>query len=196
MHTQHRCPWVGDDPLYVKYHDEEWGLPLHDDQQWFEFLSLEAFQAGLSWYTILLKRENFQRAFDHFDPERVANYGETKVAELLADAGIVRNRLKVRATIHNAQVFLKLQQTHGSFDQYIWQFVEGKPIQNHWKQMKDVPANTPLSDKLSKTLKKEGFKFMGSTVVYAFMQATGLVNDHLMHCFRQKEVAAYSESDY
>ena len=184
----HRCSWCGDDPLYVRYHDEEWGVPFHDDRQWFEFLTLETFQAGLSWYTILVKRENFREAFDNFQPEIIAKYDEEKVAELLGNAGIVRNRLKVRATISNAQTFLKIQSEYGSFDQYIWQFVDGKPIQNKWKNMSDVPATTPLSDQLSKTLKKQGFKFVGSTVVYAFMQATGMVNDHVVDCFRYREV--------
>lgn len=187
-HTLQRCSWCGDDPLYVKYHDEEWGIPLHDERAWFEFLTLETFQAGLSWYTILVKRENFREAFDNFNPEMVAKYDEEQIGKLLQNKGIVRNRLKVRATVHNAQTFLDIQSQYGSFNNYIWQFVDGKPIQNEWKSMSDVPATTPLSDHLSKALKKQGFKFVGSTVVYAFMQATGMVNDHVVDCFRYMEI--------
>lgn len=178
------CPWVGDDSLMKEYHDNEWGEPVHDDKKWFEFLLLEAFQAGLSWKTILYKRESFRAAFDAFDYEKIAQYDEAKVESLLLDAGIIRNRLKVLATISNAQAFMKLQEEEGSFNSFIWDFVDGEPIVNGWSSITDVPATTPLSDQLSKILKKRGFKFVGSTICYAFMQATGLVNDHLVGCFR------------
>lgn len=184
-----RCWWCGEDPLYVEYHDTEWGVPVKDDEKLFEFLILETFQAGLSWITVLRKRENFRKAFDQFDYKKIAMYSEEKVQELLQDTGIIRNKLKIRATITNAQAFLKIQQEFGSFSTYIWGFVDGKPIQNNFKEKADVPANTALSDTISKDLKKRGFKFVGTTVMYAHMQATGMVNDHLVSCFRHSEVA-------
>ncbi len=185
-----RCDWCGSDPLYVAYHDTEWGVPLKDEQALFEFLILETFQAGLSWITVLRKRENFRRAFDNFDYQLIANYSSEKIEKLLLDPGIIRNRLKVKATVSNAQAFIKVQQEFGSFSNYIWGFVNGEPIINAFKTMKDLPANTPLSDSISKDLKQRGFKFVGSTVVYAHMQATGMVNDHITSCFRYKEVQA------
>ncbi len=186
--TKQRCWWCGEDPLYMEYHDNEWGTPVYDDASLFEFLILETFQAGLSWITILRKRENFRKAFDNFDYKKIALYDETKVQLLLQDAGIIRNKLKVRATISNAIAFMEVQKEFGSFSKYIWGFVDGKPIQNSLKSKKEVPANTALSDAISKDLKKRGFKFVGSTVIYAQMQATGMVNDHLTDCFRYKEV--------
>lgn len=183
-----RCWWCGEDPLYVTYHDTEWGVPVKDDDKLFEFLILETFQAGLSWITVLKKRENFRSAFDDFNYKKIAAYSEEKVQSLLQDAGIIRNKLKVRATITNAQAFMKIQQEYGSFSAYIWGFVDGKPIQNSVQNKSEVVANTPLSDAISKDLKQRGFKFVGSTVIYAHMQATGMVNDHLVDCFRHKEV--------
>ncbi len=183
-----RCAWPGKDPLYLTYHDEEWGVPVYDETKLFEFLLLETFQAGLSWITILRKRENFRKAFDDFDYKKIANYSEEKIASLLQDAGIIRNKLKVRSAVTNAQAFIEIQKEFGSFKKYIWAFVDGKPIQNTFKSMSEMPANTPLSDTISKDLKKRGFKFVGSTVVYAHMQATGMVNDHLESCFRYNEV--------
>ncbi len=183
-----RCPWCGKDPIYVKYHDTEWGVPVYDDAILFEFLILESFQAGLSWITILRKRENFRKAFDNFDYKKIAKYPESKIQALLQDEGIIRNQLKVRAAVINAQEFMKVQKEFGSFSNYIWGFVNGKPIKNKLKSMSDAQATTPLSDTISKDLKKRGFKFMGSTVVYAHMQATGMVNDHLVDCFRYKLV--------
>ncbi|KIC63838.1 DNA-3-methyladenine glycosylase I [Chryseobacterium taiwanense] len=177
-----RCGWCEKDDLYRKYHDEEWGRPIYDDETIFEFLILESFQAGLSWYTILSKRENFRKAFDDFDYKKIASYSDEKVEELMQDSGIIRNRLKVLATITNAQKFQEVQKEFGSFSNYIWGFVDGKPIDNNPKTLKDVPATTEISDALSKDLKKRGFKFMGSTVVYAHMQATGMVNDHVEGC--------------
>jgi DNA-3-methyladenine glycosylase I len=179
-----RCPWCGTDPLYVRYHDEEWGVPVHDELQHFEFLVLETMQAGLSWFTVLKKRENFRLAFDGFDPEKVSRYDEEKVQQLLQDAGIIRNQLKIRATINNANRFLEVQKEWGSFDRYIWSFVDHKPIINQWTSIKQVPASTSLSDKISKDLIKRGFKFVGTTVIYAHIQAIGMVNDHLVDCFR------------
>ena len=184
----HRCSWPKDDPLYVKYHDEEGGVPVYDDDTLFEFLILETFQAGLSWITVLRKRENFRKAFDNFDYKKIANYGEDKYVELLQNSGIIRNKLKIKATITNAQAFIKIQEAFGSFSDYIWAFVDGKPIKNALKDHRDAPANTPLSDTISKDLKKRGFKFVGTTVVYAHMQATGMVNDHEVSCFRYHEV--------
>ena len=178
-----RCSWCEKDDLYRDYHDYEWGIPVYEDDKLFEFLILETFQAGLSWYTILKKRENFRKAFDQFNYKKIVNYTEEKVQELLLDEGIIRNQLKIRATISNAQAFIKVQEEFGSFSKYIWGFVEGKPIDNKPKTTKDVPATTPLSDALSKDLKKRGFKFVGSTVMYAHMQATGMVNDHVEDCF-------------
>jgi len=183
-----RCAWANSGPLYVEYHDKEWGVPLHDDRKLFELLILEGAQAGLSWSTILKKRENYRRAFDGFDPRIVATYGDGKVQQLLADAGIVRNRLKIAAAIQNAKAFLAIRQEFGSFDVYIWRFVGGKPKKNAWKALREIPARTPESDAMSKDLIKRGFKFVGSTICYAFMQAAGLVNDHVVDCFRYDEV--------
>ena len=183
-----RCEWGDSDSLYVPYHDEEWGVPLHDDRTLFEFLILEGAQAGLSWLTILRKRDHYRKVFDGFDAEKMARYGDKKVEDLLADAGIVRNRLKVRSAISNAQIFLAIQDESGSFDSYIWQFIGGQPRKNSWRSMEDIPANTPESDAMSKDMKKRGFKFVGSTICYAFMQATGMVNDHVVDCFRYNQV--------
>jgi DNA-3-methyladenine glycosylase I len=174
--------------MMIAYHDAEWGVPVHDDRLFFEFLTLEGAQAGLSWSTILRKRPNYRKAFERFDPRKVARYGEDKVAALLADAGIVRNRLKIAATIQNAHAFLTTQKEFGSFDAYVWQFVQGKPLQNRWRASGDVPAKTAESDALSKDLTRRGYRFVGSTICYAFMQATGMVNDHLTDCFRHKEL--------
>lgn len=185
---QQKCGWCMGDTLYEKYHDEEWGVPIKDDARLFEFLILETFQAGLSWITILRKRENFRKAFDQFDPLQISEYTEEKIQSLLQDSGIVRNRLKVRATVINAQEFIKVQEQHGSFGNYIWGFIDGRPIKNKVQNYKNVPATTPLSDTISKDLKKKGFKFVGSTVIYAYMQATGMVNDHEINCFRYYEV--------
>lgn len=183
-----RCEWSGSDPLYVQYHDTEWGVPLHDDRALFEFLVLEGAQAGLSWLVILRKRKNYRKAFSGFDPVKVARYGDKQFTRLMNDAGIVRNRLKIQATIQNARAFLKVQDEFGSFDQYIWGFVNGKPIVNAWQSLKEIPAKTPLSETISKDLLKRGFRFVGPTIVYAHMQATGMVNDHLTHCFRYREL--------
>jgi DNA-3-methyladenine glycosylase I len=185
-----RCTWCGEDSLYITYHDKEWGVPVKDDRTLFEFLILETFQAGLSWITVLRKRENFRQAFDHFDYKKVASYGEEKIAELLQNEGIIRNKLKVRAAVTNAQAFIEVQKEFGTFSNYIWDFVDHVPIKNHFQSMKDLPANTPLSDAISKDLKKRGFKFVGTTVVYAHMQATGMVNDHVVDCFRHDEVSS------
>ncbi|MCC7520293.1 MAG: DNA-3-methyladenine glycosylase I [Flavobacteriaceae bacterium] len=179
-----RCQWVSSDPLYLKYHDEEWGVPVYEDQKLFEFLILETFQAGLSWLTVLRKRENFRAAFADFDFHQVATFDEDKIQELLQNAGIIRNQLKIRAAVSNAHAFLKVREEFGSFSAYIWQFTDGKPVVNHWETIKQVPASTPLSDCISKDLKKRGFKFVGTTVVYAHMQATGMVLDHTTNCFR------------
>ncbi len=186
-----RCPWAKTE-LYVQYHDTEWGVPQHDDRLLFEFLILEGAQAGLSWETILKKRENYREAFDQFDPGVVARYGQKKVKVLLANPGIIRNRLKIETAIKNAQAFLAVQAEFGTFDHYIWGLVEGLPKQNRWKSLSVVPARTPESDAVSKDLKKRGFKFVGSTICYAFMQAVGMVNDHLVDCFRHAELANYS----
>lgn len=183
-----RCDWAKND-LAIDYHDKEWGVPLHDDQRLFEFLILEGAQAGLSWDTILAKRENYRKAFDKFDPKKVAKYGEEKFEELLQNEGIVRNKLKVRSATRNANAFLKVVEEFGSFDKYIWSFVDGKPIVNKFKEMSDVPASTEISDAMSKDLKKRDFNFVGSTICYAFMQATGMVNDHLVSCFRYEELS-------
>lgn len=179
-----RCAWVGDDPLYITYHDEEWGVPVHDDQTHFEYLLLDGAQAGLSWLTILRKRENYRRAFDNFDPQKVAEYGEDKIAELLDNPGIVRNRLKVRSAVQNAEAFLAVQEEFGSFDAYVWQFVGGEPKQNGWTSVSQIPAKTAEAEAMSKDLKKRGFNFVGPTICYAYMQAAGLVNDHVADCFR------------
>jgi DNA-3-methyladenine glycosylase I len=184
-----RCAWAGSDPLYVAYHDEEWGVPVHDDARLFEFLVLEGAQAGLSWSTILRKRDAYRRAFDGFDPRKVARYDRRKVTALLADAGIVRNRAKIESAIKNATAFLEVQEEFGSFDAYQWRFVDGRPIQNGRRAVSDIPACTDQSDAMSKDLKRRGFTFVGSTIVYAHMQAVGMVNDHVVDCFRQREVA-------
>ncbi len=181
-----RCQWCEKDDLYRNYHDEEWGKPVWDDDKLFEFLVLETFQAGLSWYTILSKRENFRKAFDNFDYKKIIGYKEEKIQDLMQNAGIIRNQLKIRATISNAQAFINVQKEFGSFSKYIWGFVDHKPIDNRFTAMNQVPATTPLSDEISKDLKKRGFKFVGSTVVYAHMQATGMVNDHFMNCWTRK----------
>jgi DNA-3-methyladenine glycosylase I len=182
-----RCPWPVDD-LYRAYHDQEWGVPLHDDQRLFEFLVLEGAQAGLSWHIILKKRDNYRAAFDRFDPAKVARYNAARIAKLLRLPGIVRNRLKIASAVQNAKSFLAVQEEFGSFDRYIWRFVEGRPIVNHWRSMKEVPARTSVSDALSRDLKQRGFNFVGSTICYAHMQATGMVNDHLTTCFRHREL--------
>ena len=186
METKQRCAWCEKDDLYRNYHDNEWGKPVYDDATIFEFLILETFQAGLSWYTVLAKRENFRKAFDNFNLKKIANYSEDKMAELAEDAGIIRNKLKIKATVTNAQAFIKVQEEFGSFSKYIWGFVDGKPIDNQPKILGEVKATTPISDALSKDLKKRGFKFVGSTVMYAHMQATGMVNDHVMDCWTRK----------
>ncbi len=181
-----RCKWASGNPDYFNYHDNEWGVPVHDDRKHFEFMLLDAFQAGLSWLTILRKRENFRQAFDNFDFEKIAVYDEAKIAELLQNAGIVRNKLKINASIKNARAFLKIREGFGSFDEYIWGFTDGKVIQNHFSDMGEIPAKTELSDAISKDLKKRGFTFVGSTIIYAYMQAMGMVNDHTTDCFRYK----------
>ena len=188
MTEKHRCGWCVGDPLYEAYHDMEWGVSVYDDETIFEFLILETFQAGLSWITILRKRENFRKAFDNFDYKKIATYKQDKIESLLLDVGIIRNKLKIYATITNAQAFMKVQKEFGSFSNYIWNFVDGKPIKNTLKHYKEAPPTTAISDVLSKDLKKRGFKFVGSTVVYAHMQATGMVNDHEVGCFRYGEV--------
>jgi DNA-3-methyladenine glycosylase I len=185
-----RCLWCGDDPLYVDYHDREWGVPVHDDRRLFEFLILEGAQAGLSWITILRKRENYRRAMDGFDIAAVASYDEADVARLLNDPGIVRNRLKIRAAIANARAVLAIQKEFGSFSEYLWRFVDHRPLLNHWRTLSEVPARTALSDAIGKDLKKRGCSFVGSTIIYSLMQATGMVNDHTVDCFRHREIAA------
>jgi DNA-3-methyladenine glycosylase I len=186
--TRVRCPWAANE-LNVPYHDEEWGVPVHDEHKWFEFLILEGAQAGLSWDTILKKRARYQEVFDGFDPAKVARYDKKKVRELLKDAGIIRNRLKIDATITNARAFLEVQKEFGTFDAYVWRFVGGRPKQNGWKSYKSVPSKTAESDTLSKDLQKRGFRFVGSTICYALMQATGMVNDHLVSCFRYRDLS-------
>jgi len=183
-----RCPWCGNDELYVKYHDEEWGVPVHDDRKHFEFLILESAQAGLSWLTILRKRENYRKAYDGFDPVKVAQYDEKKIEEMMNDPGIIRNRRKIESSINNARLFLEIQKEFGSFDNYIWSFVNYKPLCNHWTDISKVPARTELSDRISRDLKSRGFRFLGSTIIYSHLQATGLVNDHLVSCFRREDV--------
>ena len=185
---KNRCDWCGTDPLYVEYHDTEWGVPVYNDDKLFEFLILETFQAGLSWITVLRKRENFRKAFDHFDYKKIAQYDEKKFDSLLQNEGIIRNKLKIKATITNAIAFMEVQKEFGSFSKYIWQFIDGKPIKNKYNNSSEIPANTILADTISSDLKKRGFKFVGSTVVYAHMQATGMVNDHLTSCFRYEKV--------
>ena len=184
-----RCQWAEFDPLSREYHDKEWGVPVHNDRKLFEFIILEGMQAGLSWLTILRKRENFRKAFDNFDPKKIARYDKKKIKELLANPRIIRNRLKIAASIQNAKTFLAIQKEFGSFDKYMWQFVNGKPKVNTWKTMKELPARTIESDAMSNDLKKRGFRFVGSTICYAHMQATGMVNDHTTDCFRYKEVS-------
>ena len=188
-----RCPWSGSNPLMIEYHDTEWGVPVHDDRTLFEFLILEGAQAGLSWQTVLNKRENYRKAFSNFDAKKIARYGDEDRARLMANEGIIRNRLKIAAAILNAQAFLRVQKEFGSFDEYVWQFVGGKPIDHKLASMKDVQARTAESDAMSKDLLKRGFKFVGSTICYAFMQAVGMVNDHEVGCFRYKEVCQIGE---
>ena len=183
-----RCIWCGDDPLYVAYHDEEWGVPVHDDRKLFEFLILEGAQAGLSWITILRRREGYRKAFSGFDPARVARYNQRSIARLLADPGIIRNRLKVNSAVRNARAFLAVQEEFGSFDAYQWRFVDGRPRINRLKRDGDIPATSPQSDAFSKDLKQRGFNFVGSTIIYAHMQAVGMVNDHVVNCFRYKQL--------
>ena len=190
----HRCEWAGSDPLYIQYHDQEWGVPVHDDCTLFEFLVLEGAQAGLSWITILRRRENYRQAFDNFDPQKVARYNPAKIKRLLQDPGIIRNKLKVNSAVQNAQAFLRIQEEFGSFNQYIWEFVDHRPIINTWTQMNQIPASTPLSETISKDLKQRGFNFVGPTIVYAHMQAIGMVNDHVVSCFRYKQINEMEEN--
>ena len=182
------CSWPTNDPLMIKYHDKEWGVPIHNDKKLFEFLLLEGMQAGLSWRTVLYKRENFRKAFDNFDFNKIAKYNNRKISSLLKDVGIIRNKLKVESAVTNAKAFLEVRKKFGTFNKYIWNFVNGKPIQNKFKSLKEIPARTVLSDLISNDLKKRGFKFVGSTIIYAHMQATGMVNDHVVDCFRYKEL--------
>ncbi len=189
-----RCEWTTQDPLYLTYHDEEWGIPVHDDIRLFEMLTLEGTQAGLSWLIILKKRQNYRRAFDGFRPEVVAKYDARKIAGLLNNPGIVRNRMKIESTVQNARSVLEIQREYGSLDSFLWSFVGGAPIQNRWKNLKEVPSRTRESDSMSKELQKRGFKFVGSTICYAFMQAVGMVNDHVTSCFRHKEIRRLDES--
>jgi len=190
-HTTSRCAWTSNDPLMIAYHDEEWGVPVHDDLKLFEFLVLDAFQAGLSWLTILKKRESFRNAFDGFDPVKIAGYGENEITALLGDISIIRNKAKIQATITNARAYLQLVSEQGSFAEYVWRFVNGQPVINHWTSLSQIPAHTPVSDAMSKDLKKRGFSFVGSTICYAFMQAAGLVNDHTTDCFRYEVLRRY-----
>ncbi|WP_044481257.1 DNA-3-methyladenine glycosylase I [Paenibacillus antibioticophila] len=187
-----RCAWVNSDPLYISYHDEEWGKPVRDDRKLFELLILEGMQAGLSWYTILKKREHFREAFDQFDPHMIAQYGPEKVEELMKNSGIIRNRLKIQSVITNAHIYLEIMEDpeSGSFSEYLWSFTGGEPVINNWTNIKEVPASTPVSDAMSKALKKKGMKFVGSTILYAFMQASGMVNDHTVDCLCRQEAAA------
>lgn len=182
-----RCQWCGDDPLYQHYHDQEWGTPLYDDQTLFEFIHLEGVQAGLAWITVLRKRKDYRRRFDNFDPQIIARYSDKKLEKLLLDPAIIRNRLKVLSARKNARAFLTVQENEGSFSKYLWDFLGGQPLQNHWESEADIPASTPLSEQISKDLKKRGFNFVGPTIIYAFMQATGMVNDHVVGCFRHKQ---------
>jgi len=183
-----RCGWMGDDELMLRYHDEEWGVPVHDDRKWFEYLILDAFQAGLSWKTVLNKREGFREVFHGFDPKKVSKMTDKEMEAARNNPAIIRNRLKIKSAVGNAKVFLKLQDIHGSFDSYIWSFTDGQVINNSWKDLHKIPASTPLSDEISKSLKQEGFSFVGSTICYAFLQAAGVVNDHLISCFRYEEL--------
>ncbi len=187
-----RCAWSTNDPLYIDYHDKEWGVPVHIDKKLFEMLILEGAQAGLSWITVLKKRENYRAALDNFDYRKIACYDDNKVKELLENEGIIRNKLKIHAAIQNANAFISIQNEYGSFDKYIWQFLEGKSLVNNWKQINEVPAKTEISDKMSKDLKKRGFKFVGSTICYSFMQAVGMVNDHTTDCFRHEEINSFN----
>lgn len=188
MNTKTRCAWAGDTPIYTDYHDHEWGQPVHDEQQLFEMLILETMQAGLSWITVLKKREAYRAAFDGFDPHKMALYNEEKIETLMANSGIIKNRLKINSAIHNAKLFLDIQKQYGSFDKFIWSYVNNTPIIGHWEKIEDQPSTTPLSDQISKDLKKIGFKFVGSTIIYAFMQAIGMVNDHFTDCFVYQEM--------
>ncbi len=189
MHEKSRCAWAGSDPVYIDYHDNEWGRPVHDDGKLFEMLILEGMQAGLSWITVLKKREAFREAFDGFDPNRIALYGEAKVQALMANESIIRNRLKIKAAVSNAQAFLRVQAAYGTFDSFIWGYVDGSPVTGHWERHDGIPVTTPVSDRMSRDLKKMGFKFVGSTILYSFMQATGMVNDHTTGCFAYDEIA-------
>ncbi len=191
-----RCEWVGEQAVYIRYHDREWGVPVYNDRKLFEILVLEGAQAGLSWVTILNKRSGYRRAFDRFDPEKIARYGPRKIDSLMSDPGIVRNRLKINAAIANAQAYLDLRAEQVRFSAFLWQFVDGKPIVNTWVSLKDVPVSTPVSAAMSKALKKRGFKFVGPTICYAFMQAVGMVNDHSINCFRRKQITSLSEMVY
>ncbi len=188
MKTLQRCGWSNSDQLYIDYHDKEWGIPIHEDRLLFEFLILEGMQAGLSWFTILRKRENFRKAFDNFNFKKIAAYDKKKINELMKNEGIIRNRLKINSAIQNAKAFINIQKEFGSFDKYIWQFTSGKTIKNSWKELKQIPTTTKESDAMSKDLKKRGFNFVGSTICYSFMQAVGMVNDHVVGCFRYKEL--------
>ena len=183
-----RCTWPSDNGLMIEYHDKEWGTPVHNDKTHFEFLTLESAQAGLSWLTVLKKRENYRKAFEGFDPEKIAGFQENKIEEFMQDSGLIRNRRKLDAAINNAKCFLEIQKEFGSFDRFIWGFVDGKPINNKWKNLKEIPASTSLSDTVAGDLKKRGFKFIGTTIIYAHLQATGIVNDHTINCFRYKEL--------
>ncbi|MBT6440001.1 MAG: DNA-3-methyladenine glycosylase I [Flavobacteriales bacterium] len=189
MDNLSRCAWPGKDPLYIKYHDEDWGVPVREDQKLFEFLTLETFQAGLSWITVLRKRKNFRAAFDNFNYKKIAEYDDSKFDSLLQNVGIIRNKLKIKAAISNARAFMIVQKEFGSFTKYIWGFTDDKVVQNNFQSVSEIPATTKLSDTISKDLKQRGFKFVGSTVIYAHMQATGMVNDHIVSCFRHKEIA-------
>ena len=188
-----RCAWAGDDPLYQKYHDKEWGVPLHSDKKLFEFLILEGMQAGLSWITILKKRQAFREAFDGFDFNKVAKYQDRKIEQLLDNPGIIRNKLKVNAAVTNAQAFIRIRKEFGTFNKYIWQFVDHQPLQNSWKNLQEMPAKTPLAETITRALKKRGFSFVGPTIVYSHMQATGMVNDHTRDCFRHQEIRELSK---
>ena len=188
MSTTTRCSWAGETSIYIDYHDKEWGRPVHDDDKLFEMLILETMQAGLSWITVLKKRDSYRKAFDGFDPNKIALYDDKKIEELMANEGIIRNRLKINSAISNAKLFLEIKNNQGSFDKMIWSYVDNTPIVGHWEKVEDLPATTPLSDKISKDLKKMGFKFVGSTIVYAFMQAIGMVNDHTTECFSYEDI--------
>lgn len=188
---ENRCAWAGNDPIYIQYHDEEWGVPVHNDIKLFEFLILEGAQAGLNWITILRKRDNYRKAFDNFDPYKIAQYREDKIAALLNDPGIIRNKLKINSAVTNARSYLNVVSEFGSFDKYIWQFTDGKPLVSKRNSLKEVPARTEISDRMSKELKKRGFKFVGSTICYAFMQAVGIVNDHTTDCFRYNQINSH-----